>query len=797
MNPPSQRPDEPLGSGTASARADLLFSAQRRRLFRETDQLFSGLLVFQWFALVAIAILISPGAWSGPGGKMDPHVWAAVFLGGSLVILPAWLTLTVPGATATRHAVAAGQALVGALLIHLTGGRIESHFHVFGSLAFLAVYRDWKVLVTASALVTLDHVLRSVFWPRSLFGVPVASHWRWLEHSGWLVFEVTVLIYSCLRGVREMRAIAERESDLIELHDGIEDLVELRTFELRESEARKATIFESAMDAIVTLDTRGRVVEFNRAAELMFGRPRGEVVGRAGDALIRPPDGSTGDGSDFTRLLQRGSGRELGHRTEVVAARADGSNFPAEVSISAVPGGASALYTAFVRDITERKRAEERLEYQATHDPLTGLPNRARLHAELDEAFRGDDFGRPGLAFLLVDLDRFKEVNDTFGHHYGDLLLQSLGPRLRDALGGIGTVARLGGDEFGVVIRNAGEAEAVRAAEAVLRLVAQPILVRGQALEVGASIGLALAPKHARDAAALLQCADTAMYAAKRSHAGYLIYTGGAAGCTPKRLTMVGELRRGIEQGQLTLHYQPKVDLRTGRACGAEALVRWAHPRDGLLAPSDFLGIAEQTGLIRPLTHWVLNTATLQCSAWHRMGVGLGVAVNLASESLQEPGLVDSVAGLLDCSGAPPGKITLEVTETAMMADPLMAMDVLGRLRGLGVRISIDDFGTGYSSLAYLKDLPIDEVKIDRSFVKNVSTDLQDACIVRSVVELGHNLGLRVVAEGAEDAEAVSVLESLGCDVVQGFYFARPLPPDRVTDWLKASHRVGSTREGS
>ena len=762
------------GDPATAARAEVLFQEQRLAIYRHTDRMFAGLLGFQWLAGILAAMTISPRAWRGDTSWIHPHVWAASVLGGVIVSLPIGLALAAPGRMITRHCVAVGQMLVGSLLIHLMGGRIEAHFHIFGSLAFLAFYRDWKLLLTASIVVACDHCVRGMLMPRSVFGVSASEPWRWLEHIGWVSYEDIFLAWSCRRGVLEMRVIANRRADREVLLGQVERQVQLRTALLRESEARKDIVFESALDAIVTLDHRGRVVEVNSAAERMLGYPRELVLGRVFDEMIVPIDGRSSNGDNLARLLARDGDRAIGHRFEIDLQRADATEFPAEVSINPVClDGTLMAYTAFLRDITERKQAERRLAYQASHDGLTGLPNRARFQADLETCFRNMD----GLALMMIDLDRFKEINDILGHHVGDLVLRLIGPRMQDVLKGRGTIARLGGDEFAILLPGAGQAQAVMMAEHLLEAMRQPITAGGHSLDVGASIGIALSPDHACEPSELLQYADAAMYSAKRSKAGYQLYASDQAARTPRRLEMVGELRRGIEQGQLLLHYQPKIDLKTGRVEGAEALARWLHPREGLLPPSRFIGIAEDTGLIKPLTLWAIQTALLQSRAWHQSGMGFPIAVNLTAEILAEPDLAKVVARLLESSDALPNWLTLEVTESAIMTDPGQGKRTLSLFRDMGVRIAIDDFGTGYSSLAYLRDLPADEVKIDRHFVRDVVSNPKSAFIVRSVVDLAKNLGLRVVAEGAEDKATVDMLASMNCDSVQGFYFSRPLTP--------------------
>ncbi|OJW10578.1 MAG: hypothetical protein BGO49_22950 [Planctomycetales bacterium 71-10] len=428
-------------------------------------------------------------------------------------------------------------------------------------------------------------------------------------------------------------------------------------------------------------------------------------------------------------------------------------------------------------DVTDLKLAEERLSHRVNHDMLTGLPNRSLLHSAMESLVaRGAE--PPRFAFLLLDLDRFKEINDTFGHDHGDAVLQEMRPRLRAAVAGPGLIARLGGDEFGILLEGAGAGEAEAAAQAVLTSLQRPVFVNGQVLEVGASVGIALFPDHGRDVASLVRVADVAMYAAKRSRAGWATYRAEQDRSCPRRLNMVGELRQAIEEGQLLLHYQPKVDLRTMLDAGVEALVRWRHPRHGMLQPCDFIPIAEETGLIRPLSLWILERALRDRLAWVEAGIDLGVAVNLAPDSLQDLDLAPVVAELLARHDAPPWRLTIEVTETAMMKNPARAQAVLTAIHAMGVRISIDDFGTGYSSLAYLKELPVDEVKVDRSFVQDASASRRDACIVRSVIDLGHNLGLKVVAEGVEDEPTLERLRGWGCDLAQGWRLGRPTSAD-------------------
>jgi len=453
----------------------------------------------------------------------------------------------------------------------------------------------------------------------------------------------------------------------------------------------------------------------------------------------------------------------------------------------------------------ERTRAEEALRRQALHDALTDLPNRTllqdRLTRALDVARRDGRDGTGGavgvggagdaapVALLLLDLDRFKEVNDTLGHQYGDELLRQVGVRLRETLRASDTVARLGGDEFAALLPGADEAATISAARAVLAALTAPIMVEGQTLDVGASIGVALSPAHGDDATTLLRRADVAMYAAKHAHGGYAIYDEVADRHSADRLALAGALRQALADDGLLLYYQPQVSLATGAVCGVEALLRWPHPVHGFIPPDYFIPLAEHTGLIGPLTEWVLRAALRHARGWAHGGSSLSVAVNLSAHLLHDQELPATIAALLREYGIAPGTLTLEVTESAVMADPERAVDVLARLRHLGVRLSIDDFGTGYSSLGYLKRLPVDEIKIDKSFVLELGTgaDPADVAIVRSVVQMAQALRREVVAEGVENPEAWGLLRGLGCDVAQGYYMSRPLPAAELERWLRDS----------
>ena len=420
-------------------------------------------------------------------------------------------------------------------------------------------------------------------------------------------------------------------------------------------------------------------------------------------------------------------------------------------------------------------------------DPVTDLPNRTLFHDRVHQAAALAKRREGQAAVILLDLDRFKEINDTLGHHSGDLLLHMVGQRLRGTARESDSVARLGGDEFAVLLPDVdGERGAMEAAERLLASLGDRFEVQGVALEVEASAGLAVFPDHGDDPDLLLQRADVAMYWAKRSHAGVDVYSDSRDEHSRERLELVAELRHAIDNRELVLHYQPKSELSSAAVVGVEALVRWNHPKHGFMPPDSFIPLAETTGLIGPLTMYVIDEALRQCRVWRDEGIDLGVAVNLSTRNLVDIGLPYAIAELLGEHRIEASRLEVEVTETAIMVDPLRSADVLERISELGVEIAIDDFGTGYTSLSWLKRLPISTLKIDRSFVTDMTSDEGDAVIVRSTIHLAQDLGLGVVAEGIEHQDAWEVLSELGCDLGQGFLMAKPMPGAEIGPWIRS-----------
>ena len=487
--------------------------------------------------------------------------------------------------------------------------------------------------------------------------------------------------------------------------------------------------------------------------------------------------------------LARGVTEPL-RRLMIAARRIGAGDYQADVPVDRNDelGELAGVFNQMQRGIADRER---HIEHQAFHDSLTGLPNRSNVESLLLESIEVGKQTRTPIAVLMLDINRFKEINDTLGHNIGDLLLIGIGERLLESIRPNDTVARLGGDEFLMVIPGASAERARQRAEQVVRSVAQSMHLQSMDLFPDISIGIAMFPEHGENAADLLRRADIAMYDAKNARQSIAIYETGRDATHLRRLSLVNELRRAVTNDELRVYYQPKMAMDEQTSTHVEALVRWQHPRDGLIAPDEFIPLAEHAGSIHMITDWMLRNVIRQCREWSDMGLELGVAVNISAMDLATGNLPLVVRNYLTQFGVAPNRLLLEITESAVMRDTSYALGVLNQLKACGVKLAIDDFGTGYSSLAHLKRLPVDELKIDKSFVMNMTRDSDDAVIVRSTIELGHNMGLSVVAEGVEDEQAFRMLKNFHCDVAQGYLISRPLPTNEMTEWLKAQ-RNGS-----
>ena len=432
--------------------------------------------------------------------------------------------------------------------------------------------------------------------------------------------------------------------------------------------------------------------------------------------------------------------------------------------------------------------AEKRLTMQTLFDPLTKLPNRSLFFDRVDRALSVARRDGREIALLILDLNRFRDINNVLSHKAGDKLLREVALRLRDAVRASDTLARLGADEFGVLMpTGASVAGATGMADRLLEALVAPYMIHDQKIAVGASIGIAIAPKHGMDSSILLRHAESACHDAKRDSSGYAVFAGDDPTESLRQLSLASDLRNAVAQNELVLFYQPKISFDGDRVCGVEALTRWRHPEHGLVPPDRFIPLAEQTGVIEPLTNWLLDEALRQRSAWGKKNLNLPVSVNLSPVTLHDEKFPDQVADLLNHWNVPPTDLILEITESAIMSDVARATEIVNRLNEMGVGISIDDFGTGYTSFSYIRKLAIGEIKVDKSFVLNMRSVSDDAVIVRTIIEMGKSLGLNVVAEGVEDEETWNILRSLGCHSCQGYFISKPLDAKSLDTWLAES----------
>ena len=569
-----------------------------------------------------------------------------------------------------------------------------------------------------------------------------------------------------------------------ELHEA-----ELRR-ERRQAEQARARLIatlEASTDFVGMANAEGQMFYLNRAGRGMLGIDYDEDVTNM-KLIDLSPAWSSGFLNDALSIAHR-DGVWSG---ECQLVTRNGGEIPVSQLILAHhdDAGAVEFYSAIARDMGERKRFEEELRHQATHDSLTGLPNRVLLQDRLETALMTAQRQKIGVAVLFLDLDNFKRINDTLGHSAGDALLRQVGERLRNRLRTTDTVGRRGGDEFMVVFNHPCDVKEVMAVVNKVRGVfAQPFNCEGEELFVTCTLGVALSPEDGRDAETLVKNADIAMYRAKeKGKDQYQFYIPDMNAESRAMLTLETELRRALDRGEFVLHYQPQLDVRSRRTVGFEALIRWQHPRQGLLMPDQFVPLLEESGLIVSVGEWVLRSACAQWRAWRAQGWrGLRVAINVSARQFGSSDIVELVRQVVEEEQVPAACVELEVTETVVMQDVMRAAEILNDLRRIGVRPAIDDFGTGYASLSYLKRFAIDILKIDQSFVYDVDSDYDDAAIIEAITSLGHNLGMEVVAEGVETQAQFEFLRSQGCDTVQGYLVGRPMPIVEIENFLQRS----------
>lgn len=629
---------------------------------------------------------------------------------------------------------------------------------------------DWDAVLVDYQMPGMNfaEVLRQV--QTSMTGVPI------ILVSGSIGEEAAVDLLK--QGVRDV-VLKDRLARLVPaITRSLAEVAEQRARRLAEARLELAvTAFENTTEGIFVTDAENRIVSVNRAFSEITGHGEDDLMGKD-PCVLRCDRHDRG----FFRALWTSLRNTGTWRGEIWNRRKNGDVFPAWLNISVVRDSAARIthYVGVLADISEHKAARERIEYLAHHDPLTGLPNRALLSDRIQQAIMQADRSGHGMAVLFLDLDRFKNINDSLGHAVGDEVLCVVAGRLQACVRGTDTVARLGGDEFVLVLTETDNVEGiVRVIASINAAVSQPVRIEGQSMRLTSSIGVCLYPRDGRDGAALLKNADNAMYHAKSDGRDtYRFFAADMDTRAHERFRTEVELRDALERDEFRVYFQPLFNSRTGQLKGAEALLRWLHPQRGLLTPAAFLGVAEDAGLIIPIGDWVLKQAFRQCKAWHVAGHRLSVAVNLSARQFREPGLLEAVQDVLVATELPAEYLELEITERMLVEPTEQTLAILHALHALRVRLSVDDFGTGYSSLNYLKRYPISVLKIDKSFVDDIATSGHDRAIAEAIIALARALDLETIAEGAEQEAQVRVLREIGCDTLQGYYFGKPVPAE-------------------
>jgi diguanylate cyclase (GGDEF)-like protein/PAS domain S-box-containing protein len=562
----------------------------------------------------------------------------------------------------------------------------------------------------------------------------------------------------------------------------VQDVTARKQAEARMQQLSRAV--EQTADSIVITDKRGAIEYVNQAFEQITGYSASEALGQT-PRLVK----SGVHDAEFYRRLWATIERGEVFRDVLVNRRRNGELYFEEKTITPLRDEAGEIthYISTGKDITERMQVQERLQYLAHHDALTELPNRVLFMDRLTHALTRAQWHERVVAVLFLDLDRFKYINDTFGHNVGDKFLQHMAARLKSCVREGDTVARLGGDEFALLLEDVGQvADIAPVADKLLAALAAPFVLEGREFFVTTSIGISLYPADGVDGQTLLKHADTAMYRAKDlGRNNYQFYSADLSAKAFERLTLETSLRRALERDEFLLYYQPQVDIKSQRLIGVEVLIRWRHPELGVVSPTQFIPLAEETGLIVPIGEWVLRSACTQARAWRAAGLGFGsITVNISGRQFADPALAARIGQVLSDTKLDAGLLELEITESVVMHDPQSAVHTLEQLNAMGVRIAIDDFGTGYSSLAYLKRYPIDTLKVDQSFVRDVTHDPNDASIVQAIIAMARSMQLRVIAEGVETEEQLTFLRTHGCEAVQGYLFSRPVPAEEARELI-------------
>jgi diguanylate cyclase (GGDEF)-like protein/PAS domain S-box-containing protein len=676
-----------------------------------------------------------------------------------------------------RAAIAAGGLMTAsAVLVHLAGGAIEMHFHFFVMVGLITLYQDWVPFLVAIAFVALHHGVVGVLLPRYVYDHDAAQTKPLL----WAGIHALFVLGASAAHITSWRLVETQ-------HERSEE-------EIRAHGRRFQALIEHGSDGITVTDAEGTIVYESPSITSMLGFDPTERIGHSSMDFVHADDVPL-----VVNLFERLGAPGANESVEVRLLRKDGTSRWAEVHISNLldqpdVGGIVANF----RDVTERKALEGRLAHQAFHDDLTGLANRALFQDRVEHALAAQSRTGSLLALIFIDLDDFKNINDALGHAAGDEVLVDVARRIKAAVRTGDTCARFGGDEFAILLENLPQPGlAYEVGARILESLRDELATASGVVELNASLGIVFST-HGSEASELIRNADLAMYEAKGQGKGrFEIFEQGMHDAVIERLAHKADLRRGIEADEFVPHYQPVIELATGRVVGAEALARWEHPQRGLLLPASFIELAEETGLIVPLGRTILRRACIDAARWGgAFGDSPKLSVNLSAKQLQHESIVEDVAEILAESGLEPGCLTLEITESVLIADPDAAAKVLGRLKGLGITLALDDFGTGYSSLSYLGRFPVDVLKIDRSFVAGMSDDPTaangtEAALLEAIVGLGQMLQLSVVAEGIESADQLARLDALGCGMGQGYLFAYPMPDGEFNG--PGSDRIAAT----
>jgi diguanylate cyclase (GGDEF)-like protein/PAS domain S-box-containing protein len=694
-------------------------------------------------------------------------------LGPVMPIVMAGAAAMLPDASRRARSVAVvfGLLTASAVLVNAWDGQIEAHFHFFVMIAVLALYEDWLPFGLAVGYVIAEHGILGAISPHHVYNHG-GNPWEWAAIHGFFVLGAVAASVVTWRLNEDMRA------RMLEAHRAA-----------RKTEEGFKVAFESGVSGMAMVAPDGRFLRVNRALCQMIGYTEAELLERSFQSITHPDD----VGADIDQLKALVAGAVTVYETEKRYVHRDGHEVWVQIGVktSRDEHGRVEYFISQTNDVTMRKRFEDELAHRALHDPLTGMPNRALFLDRLSHALLRLARHPGQIAVLFIDLDRFKLVNDGMGHSVGDKVLVDAAARLREAVRTEDTVARFGGDEFTILCEDADEAEVSRVAQRVLAAFTQPFEHEGREFHLGVSVGIRINDHAFASRDALLRDADVALYAAKAHGRGrFEVFDAQARRLGVDLLASEQALRLALRHGELRLHYQPEVDLTTGRIIAVEALVRWEHPERGLVAPGEFIPVAEESGLIIAVGEWVLREACAQLAAWREAGAvdeDFRVAVNVSGRQLSHAGLPETVVAALSAARLEPGALCLEVTESAIIEDTAVALANLDALKRQGVFIALDDFGVGFSSLSHIRELPpVDLIKIDRSFIAGLGRNKSDGAVVTAVLSLAANLGLISVAEGVECEEQLEALRRLGCDVGQGFHLGRPEPPEKIAAMLVA-----------